>query len=131
MTDAEVVQHRKATRFGRRAGILLLVMSNVAMLISLGILFHNQDEYQRCVAGFQASDSRARQVRTDASSDQSKALRVVIGDAVMIVDPRTPPTAKTFETFQTDLGTYIAAADSYDKKVAKYPYKNFAKECPL
>lgn len=133
MTDslaAEIAQHRSATRFGRKVGLVLMIGAVVTMFAALGILFHQQESYQKCVASFQDQESQSRIARTAASAENTKALTDAFLQASKVIDPTVTPTMKQLTDLQDALEDVPAKQEAYEKSIAKYPYQDFSKVCP-
>ncbi len=126
----EITQHRRATRFGFEVGRWLMVTAVLVMFASLGILFHAQESYQRCVADFQDSESQARIARTAASAENTRALTDAFLQASKVIDPAKTPTMQQVVDLQTALEDVPAKQAAYEKSIAKYPYQDFSKVCP-
>lgn len=130
MTDTELTQHRKATKFGRKIGLVLMVGAVSMMFIALGILFHQQEAYQKCVANFQDSESQARIARTAASAENTKALTSAFVAAAAFIDPSNTPTMQQQSDLRKALIEVPAAQERYDLAIDKYPYQKFDRVCP-
>lgn len=129
-TPEEITQHRRATSFGFEVGRWLMVTAVLVMFAALSILFYQQEQYQRCVADFQDSESQARIARTAASAENTKALTDAFLQASEVIDPSKTPSMKQVVDLQAALKDVPAKQKAYEKSIAQYPYQDFSKVCP-
>lgn len=111
---------------------LLAIVASGALAVSLtsrGQVLDRVEHLTTCSAEFNKYDSQARQVRTDASARQSKALRDAVVSAGVILDPAITPTVTDITRARLDLAAFVTAADDYDTSIEAYPYRTFESFC--
>jgi hypothetical protein len=112
-------------------GVLAVIASGalVVSLTSRGQVIDRVEHLTTCLANFNEYDSKARQVRADASARQSKALRDAVVSAGKILDPTVDVSPADLTKARFDLAAFVTAADEYDSSIEAYPYRTYRSFC--
>lgn len=107
-----------------------VVFGVVLCILGVGNLYRVQGNYQDCVADYLAYDSKARDARSEASGDTTQALvdAFLAAQRVARNDGRQPSQVE-INDFIAKIAAVPRTAETYDTKVAKYPYRDFKKVC--